>query len=249
MQQKEILRVGKEVGNGSYGTVHLCDLQASSDSDTVIGKRAWGISDLQERDEGQQNSVRDKKFYKDKAVRCAKFLDVEKHCFSKMQNLRANGEMSMSPWQLPELIGCFVDDNNDEWATFSLIEARSKNINEPSTSAAITLSDAINEQWQNIHSENPDLNSHRLSVVQRELGLSDDIGFEETLDHIFESMLTVLYHVHSADIVHRDIKPQNFLLDPSTKVQKCLICCCSKFTDFNVSLTVVLGSNRFRVCL
>ena len=65
---------------------------------------------------------------------------------------------------------------------------------------------------------------HRLSVVGKELGLSDEMDFDKIIDHIFLSLLTVISSVHSAEIVHRDVKPQNLLLDPVTKVRLSVIC-------------------------
>lgn len=233
-QSKQLI-VKNLIGKGSYGTVHLCELKDGEHASQVVAKRSWDKQELKEMDterlrgkdisdKSKNKESRDDKFFKEKAQRCSKYLEVEKHCFQKLQELRSKGKVEMLPWQLPELVGCFPDDEGKEWAVFTIIENSigSKevchDINSAKNSVAISLSDAIDTQWKDIHAYNPELSTHRLSLVQRELGLPDDTTFDEVLDYLFQSMLNAISSVHSANIVHRDIKPQNLLLDPSTKV-------------------------------
>mmetsp|Transcript_18331 Transcript_18331/g.27228 ORF Transcript_18331/g.27228 Transcript_18331/m.27228 type:complete len:998 (-) Transcript_18331:677-3670(-) len=245
-----ILSVGKLVGRGSYGTVHICNI---NDNDTpnnerqrrVIGKRAWNQEDLirmsksknaktkngNKSDEGESlvvNKNIDEKFFAEKAKRCKKYLDVERHCLDKLLVLRDSfsdyGADGSNPWQLPELVGSFMDSESNEWAAFSFISNGDDSIDADSSSssspkAAMSLSDAISlQKWGS--DVDVGQKTHRLSVVQRALGLeedNDDDGFGKTLDHILQSLLRVVSCVHKGNVVHRDIKPDNLLLDPTSK--------------------------------
>ena len=227
---KELL-VKDLVGKGSYGTVHLCELKDGDCSSQVVAKRSWDENELKQIDderseskdilsESKNDEIKNDHYFREKAQRCANYFEVEKHCFQKLQEFRLKREAELLPWQLPEFLGCFSDEEGKEWAVFTIIEKSSlplkSDFNVPIP--AISLSDAIDMQWDDIHAHDPNVPSHRLSVVQREMGLPHDYTFDEVLDCLFRSLLKVTSLIHSVNIIHRDIKPQNLLLDPSTKV-------------------------------
>lgn len=252
--------VGKLVGRGSYGTVHICNIinddneQQNDGGESqqqmmmmqVIGKRAWNKEDLirmssrGDDDNTSSSSSVDEKFFADKANRCKKYLNVEKHCLNKLQRLRDDAKSNSRKsddddadappsWQLPELVGSFIDSESNEWAAFSFISNNSGDEGSSSSSSnnenpnnakapAMSLSDAITlEKWGEVDVNMP--RTHRLSIVQRALGLEDEVGFDGTLDHILQSLLRVVSCVHRGNVVHRDIKPDNLLLDPASKVR------------------------------
>jgi len=44
------------------------------------------------------------------------------------------------------------------------------------------------------------------------------VSYSDTLDKVFESLLSILVHVHENQIVHRDVKPGNFLVHNGTLI-------------------------------
>ena len=233
--------VGPCVGSGSYGTVHFCkyvidhDCPESNQSTNkeqtlMICKRSWRKDEIT----GFVNSVDDPTQFGSnsgdirsddrpattKARRCQHFLQVERHCFEKLQSLKwPSGQP-----QIPEFKGLCKDSTNEEieWLVFELI-SRGKHKQKDGSGfpqPAATLADAMYTDWKKQHAEiNNSIDSHHLDVVQQELGLPSDASFADTLDAVFSSLLSAVAQIHDANIVHRDLKPANILLDRKRKVR------------------------------
>ena len=243
---EQYIQIGKNIGFGSYGTVHLCaflDDDSSSKNpkknvqqNIMIAKRAWTEEELPQgtyassscsKEDGNKshNQESDKQSLQERANRCAQYLQVERHCFEKMQtrNKEQNNSSKGRSSQVPEYIETFPDIQGREWVVVSFIGRASSTsnstTNNPNDTAdpkpAVNLADVIYTDWVKQHSDDRAKN-HHLSIVQRELGLSPEATFADTLDVVFRSLLSVIAQVHRSNIVHRDLKPANLLLDPAT---------------------------------
>jgi len=192
-------QVGEEVGNGSYGTVHLCKL--NDEKHPVIGKRSWTSDELKQRQtsssppDDPENNNQD---FKEREERCNYYLTVEQHCFKKM---------APHP-QIPQYLGTFADEQHRSWMAFRATLG-------PNQKPAQTLDDVMKSDWKDQH-QNSDQH-HHLFVVQEALGLDAGASFGNVLLTLMESVLTVLTHVHSQGIVHRDLKPSNLLIDTANQ--------------------------------
>ncbi len=163
-----------------------------------------------------------------KVKRCNYYLNVEQHCFEKIIQSNKNHN---SYGNLPQYIGRFQDSENGyEWLVFELIASSSKtttadainNENENSRKAARSLNHVMYLDWKDQHNNNRSSNNnnddenqaahHHLYMIQKELGL-DATTFDNTLDIIMKSLLQILIEIHQHNLVHRDIKPDNILID------------------------------------
>ena len=205
----------KKIGSGSYGTVYTLEsTKFQHQQTTFIGKRPWRQEELLQRkvEESEKDgtctkAIRSKlsKEMKERAERCLYYWRVEKHCFEKL---------SPHP-QLPPYLGttkCTIKgtdskkNTEDEWMVFGLVGRISEKIPLPAPS----LQDLMKMDIKKSTSGN-----HELHNVADALG-SD--CFEDALDTILPSLLTILGHVHKHKIVHRDLKPGNLLIHDSNVV-------------------------------
>ena len=233
------LVVENAIGSGSYGTVHLLaskesqsqqqqQQQPRSSSSTTststglfVGKRPWQYEELlqrkqkQEVDEEEERSIPKKtkrsdqnsnsKETKERADRCLYYWKVEEHCFDKLPP---------HP-QLPPFLGTKTIDagpgvvgkrttttnkNNNEWMVFGFVG----DIRDETPFPAPTLQDLMR---MDLAESGPA--KHELKHIGDALGTA---SYEETLDIVLPSLLTVLGHVHKHNIVHRDVKPANLLV-------------------------------------
>lgn len=195
----ELLEIGTEVGSGSYGTVHLCQYEG----ETAICKRAWDAKDL--------NKYNDPK---ERAERCQYYFGVEKHCFEKLQ-LNISSTASTAP--MPSYKGTFKDSKGYNWMVFGLISQSGSKYN-----PAPSLDDVIKLDWQDQHASHRPSGEdhHHLYMIQKELGMKEDATFADVLDIMFGSLLRAISFVHDNNLVHRDVKPSNLLLDAETQSLK-----------------------------
>ena len=106
--------VGKEIGSGSYGTVHILNATTTRGEQlSLIGKRPWTKDELSPQGEDSP---------KDRAARCMYYWQVEDHCFERLPP---------HP-QLPPYYG-----TSDEWMLFGLVG------DQGSVTPAPTLSDLM----------------------------------------------------------------------------------------------------------
>lgn len=201
----------------------------------MIAKRAWTKQELQQRMSKEKQN--DEKYLKEKSKRCDYYFQVEQHCFEKLMLSETETETDDSSLQIPKLLGVYKnsiavgeegESQQYSWMVFELIQGFTNNDDDNSKEVKIakTLQDMITSDWKDQHTNtnnNKDDESHHhhhLYQVQKELGLSfpsSSSSLEQTLDHIFLSLLNVLDQIHSFNIVHRDIKPSNLLCDPNTQ--------------------------------
>ncbi len=163
-----IAHVGDCIGSGSYGTVHLLQLQDNDHMIQCIGKRAWTPADLVADMDAKQ-----------RAARCLYYWQVEQHCFFKLPQ---------HP-QLPPYYGTLKSQDDLPWMVFGMVGAPAK-----------SLSDYMKLDMEQ---------ESGLQNLREAMGCTTDA---ETLDKVLDSLLTILAHVHSHQIVHRDMKPSNLLV-------------------------------------
>jgi serine/threonine protein phosphatase PrpC/serine/threonine protein kinase len=181
------LEIGKEIGNGSYGTVHLCSVEGSKEQ--FICKRPWTKEDLAERES------------KTTAERCKYYFDVEQHCFQKMNRVSSF---------VTNYVDTLSDASGNKWMTFKLLTGKD------GKSASPTLEDVLELDWEDQHEAGSVGQHHHLFKVQEALGMDAGATFGDTLDTVLMSLLKGISFVHSQGIVHRDMKPANLLCDAST---------------------------------
>jgi len=222
VEAKEILESGQaltvddKIGSGSYGTVHLLESTQFQSRPTVfVGKRPWRYEELlrrkQKQDDKDGPATKAEKSgqsreMKERAERCLYYWKVEEHCFDKLP----------SHPQLPPFLGTtkrtIVDavdndsetvDSENEWMVFGFVgEIRGE-----TPLPAPTLQDLMRMDVEKSVSS-----KHELHHIAKALGTT---SYEETLDTILPSLLTVLDHIHKHKIVHRDVKPANLLIHDS----------------------------------
>ena len=191
------LKVGKEIGSGSYGRVHELTVTTISGKDdksttaTVIGKQAWTASHFEAKDDKAvttKTGSKDKQTPKDRAKRCDYYWQVEEHVVSKLASSTIHNH------QIPNYLG-----SHEGWMLFDRLGKDDE--------IAPSLSDLmkLDRDDDPLHLTNIGRSLHKSSA-------------SETLDLILEELLTVLNHIHTQNIVHRDIKPGNLLIHDGTLV-------------------------------
>ena len=222
-----------KIGSGSYGIVHYCTLNNETNDDNssyYVAKRAWTFSELKHMIHGKNEKELNKEEQKqlhDKVKRCDYYLNVEQHCFHKIMSNDINNNSHTS--RLPQFMGRYKDnDDQHEWLVFELIKSsipatnftNDKEINGQShPKAAKSLNHAMFLDWKDQHKAGNE-EHHHLFMIEKELGLhSNDkvTTFEDTLDVMMKSLLEALVEIHKHNIVHRDVKPDNLLIDAKTK--------------------------------
>lgn len=222
LEAKELLESGQaftvddKIGSGSYGTVHLLEAsQFQSEPTVFVGKRPWRYEDLLLRKDKQkegdglateEKGSKQSKEMKERAQRCLYYWKVEQHCFDKLPT---------HP-QLPPFLGTTKitkvdttdgdkgkENEKNEWMVFGFVGE----IQEETPLPAPTLQDLMR---MDVKKSAPA--KHELQHITDALGTT---SYEETLDTILPSLLTVLDHVHKHKIVHRDVKPANLLIHDS----------------------------------
>jgi serine/threonine protein kinase len=257
------IQILEKIGSGSYGTVHYCKFDPSSQTDDdgnhqdyYVAKRAWTFDELKEKQ--KDLSKDDEKKLQQRAQRCSNYLNVEQHCLEKIQmsfnddddddddDNNSQGSSTMTP----NFVGRFQDcESNHEWIVCDLISSSVTTIAPSSKSslnnqdddetkiltppkAARSLNNAIFTDWKDQHQQlhgndsdgdddddddDDDKYHHHLYMIQKELYGNDtkspDTTFETTLDVLMTSLLQVISKVHEQNIIHRDVKPDNILID------------------------------------
>ena len=212
-KSENLIQILDVIGSGSYGVVHVAKFGEgnNNDSDTplLIAKRAWTIDELRgkpTKSHEEQQDV-DAKALKARAERCKYYLDVEQHCCGKMSSSSNDGI------KVPKFLGKFKDNNpGHEWLLFEMV-TRSEEDKRPARS----LKAVMDLDWIDQHNENEE--NHHLFLIQKELGMDDSATFHETLDIILKGLLVSIAGVHDLNIVHRDIKPDNILIDGANQVR------------------------------
>ena len=120
----ETITVGKEIGTGSYGTVHYCSLNGKQ----WIGKRPLTLEELEEYCPADTSQ----KDLKAKFERCQYYWNVEEHCYNKL------GEQP----QLPLFKGTFQDEQNLKWLLLETVPSLSTE-QADSTTCAPSLTDLM----------------------------------------------------------------------------------------------------------
>lgn len=210
-------------------------------------KSNYGEEDKDAKIAKKKKDKDEQKKLKERAKRCQHYLTVEEHCLEKIKKANAkldeDGSDSDSDSAgnkkqlLPNCIGRFVDNTDgNEWLVFDLIVKKQTQNNDdsnPDTSTSMTtppqaaksLHNAMFLDWKDQHKPG-DVRHHHLYMIQKALGMDksdNDDGeectttFEDTLDVILKSLLEVLVATHEQNIVHRDVKPDNLLIDGNTQ--------------------------------
>eukprot|EP00536_Pseudo-nitzschia_multiseries_P002013 jgi/Psemu1/283424/fgenesh1_pg.27_\ len=197
---------------GSYGTVHLLTTAASREP-VFVGKRPWGYEELLQKTAKQEEETRNNPIQqktrrdestdpKERTERCRYYWKVEKHCFEKLPphpQLPPFLGTTKSKIKIIEAKGDANEDKHD-WLVFGFVGT----IDDGTPIPPPTLQDLMRLDYKESA-----LAKHQLRHVAKTLGTT---SYEETLDTILPSLLTVLSHVHKHKVVHRDVKPANLLV-------------------------------------
>ena len=197
------------IGSGSYGTVHLATFTGDDDK-LFVAKRAWTLPELKARPASTHREddkpILDDKALKGKADRCKYYLDIEQHCLSKI-SAEAKKEV-----RAPKFVGKYRDDSDkkNDWLLFEMITR-----NKDDSSIAKSLKELMDLDWIGQHRQDDGgtNQNHHLYLVHKELGLDDTATFDDTLDVILLALLKTIVSVHELNIVHRDFKPGNLIVD------------------------------------
>eukprot|EP00540_Astrosyne_radiata_P006569 CAMPEP_0116832662 /NCGR_PEP_ID=MMETSP0418-20121206/6014_1 /TAXON_ID=1158023 /ORGANISM="Astrosyne radiata, Strain 13vi08-1A" /LENGTH=864 /DNA_ID=CAMNT_0004462043 /DNA_START=501 /DNA_END=3095 /DNA_ORIENTATION=- len=194
------LKVGRQVGKGSYGTVHLCTLDRHDSSShpplSLVCKRPWTTAECAEQKHANPAQRQE---------RCQYYFNVEKHCMEKIRSSKRP-----TPF-ITDYLGSYMDDKDGlEWMVFSMISQPSED-----TTPAPSLADIMGLDQDD--KENNRQEGHHLQHVQEALGLGSNAALADTLDTVLSSLLRGLDAIHGMKIVHRDMKPGNLLCDAKQK--------------------------------
>jgi len=208
------IQILENIGSGSYGTVHKATFSNDDSGKVFVAKRAWTLEELRKRPasthrEGDTPLV-DEKTLQGRADRCKYYLDVEQHCLEKITAGDRKNEV-----RAPKLVGKFKDGaDGNEWLLFESI-TKSKYDKD----IALSLKKVMSLDWIEQHREDDggDHQRHHLYLVGKELGLDEDATFEDILDAVLIGLLKATTGVHRLNVVHRDIKPDNLLIDGERK--------------------------------
>jgi len=139
---------------------------------------------------------------------------VEQYCFEKLQS---NITSTASTAPIPSYKGTFKDSKGYKWMVFGLISQSGFKDN-----PAPSLDDVMKLDWKDQHTSKSSSTEdhHHLYMIQKELGMKEDATFADVLDIMFGSLLRAISFVHDQNMVHRDVKPSNLLLDAATQSLK-----------------------------
>jgi serine/threonine protein phosphatase PrpC len=183
----------------------------------AVGKRAWTADELRERRRPSEPSSREGCDGEEAASRCRAFFETERHCLEKMAG---TGERHHPG--LPRYRGTVRDEFDRPWMVFGAHLRRSpprEGPDDPEFPTPVpSLKDLFERDLRDRRLATGDARRrrrHHLHFTSRALlpGSSDvgDASLTETLDVALAQLLDVLSHVHSRDVVHRDVKPGNLL--------------------------------------
>ena len=238
--------IHQHVGSGSYGTVYLCqytDLQGNTQ--TGIAKRAWTLEELENlqchtnkidttpnssssnnnNNNDEVRSTREQQHVLlEKVKRAEYYLSVEQHCLTQIQVRSTEHDTMIAP----AFLGRFKDSKDgQEWIVMKVITDRSPSVSvtdteqyTPTPPLAKTLKQVMDKDWIEQHDSNHTSSSsyHHLRQIQNEFRLSSQATFVDILDTVLLELLSCVQKLHSMNIVHRDIKPDNILIDGDNKV-------------------------------
>jgi serine/threonine protein kinase len=209
--------VKDEIGSGSYGTVRWLDFNGVK----YVGKRPWTRDDLLDLLLPPSNDVNDGggAYAADREKRCRAYFDAETHCLGKL----------LPHPCLPKFCGIVQSTSSSTSTSTSspsgkhswmLLEPIRDNSNELARSLQSWLEQEQRDRRQQITAAMPTNGSswrdHHPSCLAVALGLSPQACLTAVLDVIMRDTLAGLAHIHSHNIVHRDVKPGNLLVvDPS----------------------------------
>ena len=204
---KDDLSIGKNIGSGSYGTVHLLQSKTKQSTSNFVGKRPWRYEELllrkREKAPAEEENV-DVVAMKERAERCMYYWRVEQHCFTKLEP---------HP-QLPLFLGTSTtrkdkESDGNEWMVFGFVGEIQQDPSGDDTMIETPVPAPTMQDLMRLDIKESTLAKHELRNIAKALGTT---SYEETLDTILPSLLVVLRHVHKNKIVHRDIKPANLLV-------------------------------------
>jgi serine/threonine protein phosphatase PrpC/serine/threonine protein kinase len=204
---KDDLSIGKNIGSGSYGTVHLLQSNTKQSTSNFVGKRPWRYEELllrkRKKAAAEEENV-DVVAMKERAVRCMYYWRVEQHCFTKLPP---------HP-QLPLFLGTSTTRNDkekddNEWMVFGFVGKIQPKLSGDDTIIETPVPAPTMQDLMRLDIKESTLAKHELRNIAKALGTT---SYEETLDTILPSLLVVLQHIHKNKIVHRDIKPANLLV-------------------------------------
>ena len=206
-KHSKVITVGERIGSGSYGTVHFLTVQDeitatdpknnNHNTTIMVGKRPWLQEELLDQPQtvihkGNKGKAKNmgssSSGSSTKGLPSAKDRAVRCRYYWEVE-AHCFTKLPRHP-QLPPYFGTL----DDTWMMFGLVG------DEQQQRPAPTLADLMKLDCDHPQS---------LKNIGAALGTH---SFEETMDRILESLLTVLAHVHDNKIVHRDVKPSNLLV-------------------------------------
>ena len=208
----------------------LDELKEKPPATTATTKDDGDIADI-ESTASQIDDEKENKMLKGRAERCRYYLDVEQHCGTKISSSKSGGRRRKKDRTVlpPRLFGKYKDnstDNPQEWLVFERITRSSRSMTvkeEKKVDAekqivplvARSLKNVMDLDWIDQHRIDDGLENqhHHLYMIQKELQLPEESTFDDTLDSILKCLLDAIVVIHDFNIAHRDIKPDNILID------------------------------------
>jgi len=207
------IHILEPIGSGSYGTVHVSNF-VGDDKKLFVAKRAWTLEEIKTRPisthREKDKPVVDEKEWKGRADRCKYYLEVEQHCLSKISAIEKADEV-----RAPKFVGKYKDDTDgNNWLLFEMITSKQDDSRVAQSLKAMMELDWIDQHRQDDGGEDQ---HHHLYLIHKELGMDDSATFDDTLDILLLGLLKAIAGVHKLNIVHRDVKPENLLIDGGKK--------------------------------
>lgn len=205
--------------------------------DTSTGTTS-GTHSAQSRAGTRLEGLNRRKSLKEKAKRCKHYLNIEYHCLEKIQrelgsNVEGSPEKSANKkivldTYVPTLLGRYKDDmDGNEWLVFERVASLESNniarsLKEVMNASMNPNANHIDEEACGVDDEDgPVQERHHMYTIQKELGMDDSATLEEALDATLKGLLEAVVDTHKYNIVHRDIKPDNLLIDGNNQVCSC----------------------------
>jgi len=226
---------GSDVTQGGTGAAMAGGTGASMEGGTGVAMdtgtgATTGTHSSQSKAGTSLEGLNRRKSLKEKAKRCKHYLNIEYHCLKKMQReLGSIGEGSSEKSAdkaavlesyVPTLLGRYKDDmDGNEWLVFERVTSlESNNI---ARSLKEVMNANMNPNANHIDKEACEVDDeeehvqerHHMYTIQKELGMDDSATLEEALDKTLKGLLEAVVDTHKHNIVHRDIKPDNLLID------------------------------------